>query len=438
MAQILTHLFIEGVIQRDLNQEDDEDAPLQLLMELVECMEIRGGRDCLIHVQEWTRTNRKTCLEDVIQSKFADNPQRDYAIRMIQSAVSTPHETTAEEIVAPAKKKKANNKKAAVVVSARQVLIEKVKGVLPDLGEGYIETALACYGGDADRTINALMEGGPLHPRLRSLDPSLPLAMHRTSHEAEESEEARRIQKARIQEMERHEEEMAYQLGRVMTSEPDLYNDDYDDQYDGSGEGDGGIGGADQGTMDVDFNAIRQYNKTARQVESEQLFWEQERNTNRQNGKGRNTKGKQPQQQEETEDVEESESDTGGKTYRGPDKGKGGRLLGPDGKYLPRGGNKKQPQQQQQQQQQKVASQPASGSGGGAKKKQQQQQQKVASQPAKSSGGGTKNQNTETSKTTKEGDDLTKIQKRRKNDNKSKIGNHHRKDRAQKKAMGGM
>jgi hypothetical protein len=111
--------------------------------------------------------------------------------------------------------------------------------------------------------------------------------------------------------------------------------------------------------------------------------------------------------------VEESESDTGGgKTYRGPDKGKGGRLLGPDGKYLPRGGKKQQPQPQQQ--------------------------QKVASKPASGSGSGTKKQTTDTSKTPKEGDDLTKIQKRRKNDNKSKIGNHHRKDRAQKKAMGGM
>jgi len=34
----------------------------------------------------------------------------------------------------------------------------------------------------------------------------------------------------------------------------------------------------------------------------------------------------------------------------------------------------------------------------------------------------------------KDGDAMTKIQKRRKNDNKAKIGNHHRKERAMKKA----
>ena len=35
-----------------------------------------------------------------------------------------------------------------------------------------------------------------------------------------------------------------------------------------------------------------------------------------------------------------------------------------------------------------------------------------------------------------DGNEMSKIQKRRKNDNKAKLGNHHRKDRATKKATG--
>ncbi len=40
---------------------------------------------------------------------------------------------------------------------------------------------------------------------------------------------------------------------------------------------------------------------------------------------------------EKEEDIEE-----GGRQYRGPDKGRGGRLIGPDGKFLPqqKGGSK--------------------------------------------------------------------------------------------------
>jgi hypothetical protein len=42
-----------------------------------------------------------------------------------------------------------------------------------------------------------------------------------------------------------------------------------------------------------------------------------------------------------------------------------------------------------------------------------------------------------TNQNSEEGD-LSKIQKRKKNDNKSRVGNHHRKDRATKKAAGGI
>lgn len=91
------------------------------------------------------------------------------------------------------------------------------------------------------------------------------------------------------------------------------------------------------------------------------------------------------------------------KTYRGPDRGKGGRAIGPDGKYLPRkkGGKK-------------------------GKAKEQQQQQDNSGDKTKKAGTSTEKGAT--------GDKQTKIQQKRKNQNKAKIANHHRKERAQKKA----
>lgn len=92
--------------------------------------------------------------------------------------------------------------------------------------------------------------------------------------------------------------------------------------------------------------------------------------------------------------------------YRGPDKGKGGRIIGPDGKYMPfqKGGKKGR------------------------------QQQENAKKSAKSSGDSNKDKQTTDESSTK----MSNIQQRRKNKNKAKVANHHRKERAQKKATGGI
>ncbi|GMH64844.1 hypothetical protein TrRE_jg3239, partial [Triparma retinervis] len=59
--------------------------------------------------------------------------------------------------------------------SLPELRIAKVKSVLPDLGEGYIELAIACYGG-VEGAVEALMEFDQkdLHPRLRGVDRNLP------------------------------------------------------------------------------------------------------------------------------------------------------------------------------------------------------------------------------------------------------------------------
>ena len=70
---------------------------------------------------------------------------------------------------------KSNNNKNQ---SALDRLIHQVHTILPHLGKGYIETALACYNHNIEETTNALMEGevnpSSLHPRLRVLDKALP------------------------------------------------------------------------------------------------------------------------------------------------------------------------------------------------------------------------------------------------------------------------
>ena len=95
------------------------------------------------------------------------------------------------------------------------------------------------------------------------------------------------------------------------------------------------------------------------------------------------------------------ESSEGVKQFRGPDKGKGGRVLGPDGKFIPsqKGGKKGRPS------------------------------------AATSSGDGKGSNNPSTGPNATE---MTGNQKRYKSSNKAKLANHHRKDRAVKKGASGM
>lgn len=104
---------------------------------------------------------------------------------------------------------------------------------------------------------------------------------------------------------------------------------------------------------------------------------------------------------------QKKQTDADTKTYRGPDKGKGGRLIGPDGRYLPtkKGGKK-----------------------GKGKAGEQQNENGKDAKPTTANG----------SSNGKAATEQSKIQQKRKNKNKAKIANHHRKDRAQKKAAQGM
>lgn len=131
---------------------------------------------------------------------------------------------------------------------------------------------------------------------------------------------------------------------------------------------------------------------------------------------------------DEKNEEEMYDDDAGEKKYRGPDKGRGGRLIGPDGKYLPiqRGGKKGRGSAGASKDNGNAGMAGRGGRGGAGRGG------RGASGKPKAAHGNAQGEQKQ------DGDEMSKIQKRRKNDNKAKIGNHHRKDRATKKATGGM
>jgi hypothetical protein len=183
----------------------------------------------------------------------------------------------------------------------------------------------------------------------------------------------------------------------------------------------------DGGLYDMDYAAIKVYNKVAKGMEEDRLFWEENQNTNRRKAKGSGAKNgnKKSDSGDGKNDSNEDGTDESDnqKKFRGPEKGKGGRLIGPDGRYLPFPKSKNKGGGQQN----------INNSGQG--------QQDKAVEITKPSGGNKQNENGGKVGAGGGGNDkkkdaaveLTKIQKRRKNDNKAKIGNHNRKDRATKK-----
>jgi hypothetical protein len=273
--------------------------------------------------------------------------------------------------------------------------IDQVQTLLPDLGAGFIETALSHYQGNVETTVSMLFgDSSLLPPALRVIDRHLPRRKKANSnkqHEEELAVEAKQVVKDRMalerkQEEERYrallyvaqkeEQEQRHQNGQKQQQEGEEgsaivatttyhgeYDDDYDDQYDDME--DGGLGGADSGWYDTggsndttsDYDKVRLYNQVTRHEEAEGAFWEENRNTNRL-GSNKNDKGKNGTTGGADE---EDEGGAAGNKFRGPDKIKGGRVIGPDGKVVRNNRSGKQ-------QQQKTAAV-------GASQPQQQQQQ---------------------------------------------------------------
>jgi len=181
--------------------------------------------------------------------------------------------------------------------------IDKVKELLPELGDGFIDMVLSYYKGNVSQVITACLEDS-LPPQLAHVDRKLP-RRQKTGATGTEDVESRRVLKNSLA-SQQHKEETESALFHRALSRKNEYDDDYDDQYDDT---EGFASNVDI-TLYDDYEAIRAYNKTMKEEEAEQHFWEESRNTNR----DQNPKKK------------------GG---FGPDKVRGGRLPG-------RGGTKSQ------------------------------------------------------------------------------------------------
>jgi hypothetical protein len=411
---VLASIITNGLIDPLSSRKGNEDESIFEVMETVQLLSSDGSFCLGDLIQFQLKNTHMTTLAQALDFRFTKEvqTQKDYIKSILNSAPSSLHSdsTDLQRQDDTGTDHKTDSKFPTVKskLTGLQRLVSQIKPLFPQFGDGYLEVALACYNNDVDRTTSALFEAeedpSSLHPRLQVLDKKLPARKRnlKTEYEApgtssnQDDVEAKEIQKARLKQMEKEEENQAYLLSVAMNE----YNDEYDDQYDGIGDdggATGGIGGADAGLYDVDYNAIKAYNRVVKDLEADKTFWEESRNLNERKSKSANKPNKPRDSAGETgnESEDADSEDDNSKKYRGLDKGKGGRIIGPDGKFLPF---------------------PKKRQAGG------KNHNKVTS---------SSDNKTETE--SKGGNELTKIQKLRKTNNKAKIGNHHRKDRALKK-----
>lgn len=270
------------------------------------------------HLQERKCKSDPSTWEDLVRAvdpewkerlvgHFTETTQQGYLLSMFQ-VDDVGEEGPSHAPIGQAKKTKKKAPAPAVKKETpqdtMQRLVGQVRAVFPHLGEGYVETALSHYKGDVERTMSSLVEGqanpASLPVVLQRLDPQLPARWKGPSQKqsAKEEEEAKRITQERAQVMEEQQEAEANAF--IMLTTKDEYDDDYDDQYDDVD----GYMSRDHGLYD-DYDNVRTYNRMMKQEEEERAFWEENRNENRRR-----------------------KSAGGGdeKKYRGPDKGKGGRI----------------------------------------------------------------------------------------------------------------
>ncbi|KAL7480620.1 hypothetical protein ACHAW6_013364 [Cyclotella cf. meneghiniana] len=485
ILKAMAMILVRGLLSTTTTTKSDEDEQLSAIMNVIQRLQLSGGESSavgdMLHMEE----NQKHSFVNALSAKYSDGPQLQYTLAMLRGfprsdskpSASKPHGISHRSVLQEAK-----SKPQQLHQNMTDIQIGHVRNVLPDLGEGFIEEALKCYNNDVERTIDALLQisddtaaNHNIPPRLLTLPKNLPrklkdlpdhytanVSMHRGATAKEDGREHVERQKQYVKEAERRAEEEAYlvenvsralgglrvqEIGDGREGQKDFgasnndneYDDDYDDQYDGVGDDGGmagGIGGLDEGLYDVDVHNVhqqygarneqdmwRQYNKLIKNVDAESQFWEETRNLNRQGGH-------KPSKSISNDQNIEEEGNDGDRKYRGPDKGRGGRLLGPDGKYLPiqRGGKKGGGRGSNASTPGDAANSGRGGRGGGGSDRKGRGAAGDSKDPHDNAKEGQK----------KDGDDLSKVQKRRKNDNKAKIGNHHRKDRATKKASGGM
>ena len=344
------------------------------LLEAIQGME-EQSTDCLGDLLHWQTNHepfRRTLESQVREyynntssSPIKDEQQRDYLLQMLESARRQQNESShllplvvqKRDSTAAASQRETKNpaltttvayKTDSVSVATEEVerRIQQIKQILPDFGEGFIETALSLFQGNVETTVATLLNEDPSsYPTaLRVLDKALPRRRKvRAAEEEEDATQARQLVKERLaveekQEQARYEalaymaaKEEAEQRRQQQQQQPirqqvllrSEYDDDYDDQYD---EQDVRLGNADEGQYD-DYEKVKLYNQLVRSEEAEDSFWQETANTNRTppstTYNNNNNKDKDSDEKKGGADKEPS---------WGRDKIKGGRIIGADGK----------------------------------------------------------------------------------------------------------
>ena len=148
--------------------------------------------------------------------------------------------------------------------------VAAVKAVLgPDaFGDGYVAAWLAVLNYDVATVVGRLLENDP-PSELRHLDPKLDSIHTKEAAVRIEADPAfERRQKQRLRAFERAEQD-------ALRIRDNLYDDDYDDRYDDAMEPTvSGLG---------DQDTIRKFNALRKADDAEDAYWQQNKNTNREN-----------------------------------------------------------------------------------------------------------------------------------------------------------
>ena len=388
----VSFLILDGIfLQR--KQQGSSNETIQLLMEAMRTIE-EQSMDCLYDLQQWQqqyepyRRNLQSAVKKLPTADGNDDDTeelRDYLLNMLESASSPARQQQQDQQQAKSKamQPKQTPPPTTTKISPTDEVerrIEQIKQILPDFGDGFLESALSINHGDVEATVTCLLQDPSQYPpTLRVIDTKLPRrrGVGNKQKELEESQQARQLVKERVaiedeREQERYkallyvaeQEEQQVQeenanLGLEVAKVHNEYDDDYDDQYDDNDHVE--LGATDSGYMDMD--QVRLYNQAAKAEEAESSFWEQNRNTNRQPANNNNSEG----------------GDGGGGKQWGPDKIKGGRIIGPDGKIIRNNHNRNKKKG-------------GGGGGGGGNKQQQPNQQQNNNNKVGGGNNSTKNQ----------------------------------------------
>jgi len=337
------------------------------LLEAIQAMEAQSV-DCLGDLLDWQTRKEPTSrtLESQVQIYYdtmtssSDNDyeerqhQRDYILNMLQSARQQDQkresiQTRQNDTTSSQKKSDRSTGTTSKSISSSadelERRIQQIKQILPEFGEGFIETALSLHQGNVETTVATLLNDPSSYPTsLRFLDRSLPRRRkERTVEEVEDSARARQVVKERVAMEEKQEQERYNALMYVADKEEEAarirtkftsseYDDDYDDQYDDID--DIKLGGADEGQYD--FEKVRLYNQFVRSEEVEDKFWQENINTNRISQQKPKKDGKSDKGSNEDDEQEQQQQPSWG-----PNKIKGGRVIGPDGTIVRKPGGQR-------------------------------------------------------------------------------------------------